>query len=82
MIPLQEIHTMWTRFTFSNVSSSQLKGQLSIQREFDLVLNHFKDIDIARKLTIKHKLPDIVCPLMSMLLLASKIKTKGAPKSY
>jgi len=53
MIPLQEIHIMWTRLTFSNVSSSQLEGQLSIQKELDMVLNHFKDVDIAGKVTIK-----------------------------
>lgn len=83
MIPLQEIHIMWTRLTFSNVSSTQLEDQLSIQRELDLVLNHFKDIDIVGKVIIKQKLLDIVRPLMtSMLSLASKIKTKGAPKSH
>jgi len=83
MIPLQEIHVMWTRLTFSNVSFSQSEGQLSIQREVDLLLNLFKEVDIARKVTIKHKLLDIVCPSMtSMLPPASKIKTKGAPKSH
>jgi len=66
MIPLQEIHIMWTRLTFSNVSSSQSQGQLSIQRKLDMVLNHFKDVDIAGKVTIKQKLLDIVCPLMTL----------------
>jgi len=55
MIPLQEIHVMWTRLSFSNVSSSQSEGQLSIQREVDLLLNLFKEVDIARKVTIKGK---------------------------
>jgi len=83
IIPLQEIHVMWTRLSFSNVSSSQSEGQLSIQREVDLVLNLFKEVEIAGKVTIKHKLLDIVCPSMtSMLPLARKIKTKGAPKSH
>ncbi|XP_027915159.1 uncharacterized protein LOC114174522 [Vigna unguiculata] len=83
MIPLQEIHVMWTRLSFSNVSSSQSEGQLSIQREVDLLLNLFKEVDIAGKVTIKHKLLDIVCPSMtSMLPPPSKVKTKGAAKSH
>ena len=65
------------------MSSSQYEGQLSIQREVDLLLNLFEEVDIAGKVTTKHKLPDIVCPSMtSMLPLTSKIKTKGAPKSH
>jgi len=64
--------------TLSNVSSSQLQGQLSIQRELDLVLNHFKEVDIARKVIVNQKLLDTIFPLMtSMLLLASKIKMKA-----
>ena len=83
IIPLQEIHVMWTRLSFSNVSSSQSEGQLSIQREVDLLLNLFKEVDIAGKVTIKHKLLDIVCPSMaSMLPPPSKVKTKGAAKSH
>jgi len=83
MIPLQEIHVMWTRLSFSNVSSSQSEGQLSIQREVDLLLNLFKEVDIAGKVTIKHKLLDIVFPSMtSMLPPLSKVKTKGAHKSH
>jgi len=83
MIALQEIHVMWTRLSFSNVSSSQPEGQLSIQREVDLLLNIFKEVDIVGKVTIKHKLLDIVCPSMtSMLPPVSKIKTKGATKSH
>jgi len=65
------------------VSSSQSEGQLSIQREVDLLLNLFKEVDIAGKVTIKHKLLDIVCPSMtSMLPPPSKVKTKGAPKNH
>jgi len=33
--------------------SSQPEGQLSIQMKLDLVLNHFKEVDIAGKVTIK-----------------------------
>jgi len=55
----------------------------SIQREVDLLLNFFKEVDIAGKVTIKQKLLNIVCPSMtSMLLHANKIKTKGGPKSH
>jgi len=62
---------------------SQSEGQLSIQSEVDLLLNLFKEVDIVGKVTIKHKLLDIVCPSMtSMLPPASKIKTKGGPKSH
>jgi len=83
MIPLQEIHFMWTWLSFSNVSFSQSEGQLSIQKEVDLLLNIFKEVDIAGKVTIKHKLLDIVYPSMtSMLPPTSKIKTKGGPKSH
>jgi len=47
------------------------------------MLNHFKEVDIAGKVTIKQKLLDIVCPSMtSMLPPVSKIKMKGAPKSH
>ncbi|XP_027940169.1 uncharacterized protein LOC114194244 [Vigna unguiculata] len=83
IIPLQEIHVMWTRLSFSNVSSSQSEGQLSIQREVDLLLNLFKEVDIAGKVIIKHKLLDIVSLSMtSMLPPPSKVKTKGAAKSH
>ncbi|XP_027934490.1 uncharacterized protein LOC114189955 [Vigna unguiculata] len=76
-------NVMWTRLSFSNVSSSQSEGQLSIQKEVDLLLNLFKEVDIAGKVTIKHKLLDIVCPSMtSMLPPPSKVKTKGAAKSH
>ena len=62
---------------------SQSEGQLSIQSEVDLLLNLFKEVDIVGKVTIKHKLLDIVCHSMtSMLSPTSKIKTKGSPKSH
>ena len=49
----------------------------------DLLLNLFKEVDIAGKVTIKHKLHDIVCPSMtSMLPPPSKVKTKGVAKSH
>jgi len=83
MIPVQEIHVMWTRLSFLNVFSSQSVGQLSIQREVHLLLNLVKEVHIAGKVTIKHKLLDIVCPSMtSMLPPVSKVKTKGGPKSH
>ncbi|XP_027941045.1 uncharacterized protein LOC114194832 [Vigna unguiculata] len=56
---------------------------LHVHSEVDLLLNIFKEVDIVGKVTIKHKLLDIVYPSMtSMLPPASKIKTKGGPKSH
>ena len=44
-----------------------------------MVVNHFSEVDIAEKVTIKQKLHEIVCPAMtSMVVPMQKVKTKGA----
>jgi len=47
IIPLNEVHVMWTRLT---------SFELSIQQEFDIILNCYKEVNIAGKVTTKSKL--------------------------
>jgi len=83
VIPLPEVHILWTTLTFSNISSMPAQGQLCIERELYLVLNKFKEVDIAGKVFIKQKLLDIVCPSKtSMIPPRYKVKMKGAQKSH
>lgn len=52
MIPLVEIYIMWTRLNFSNITENELQQELCIQRELDMVQEHFKKIDIEEKVNI------------------------------
>jgi len=81
VIPLKEAHVMWTRLSFSDMSSSDSSLKFSIQQEFDVILNNFKQVDIASKVTIKSKLREVVYPNMtSMCSPVDKVKTKGSQK--
>jgi len=54
---------------------------LSIQQEFDIILNYFKEVDIAGKVTIKSKLREVAYPDMtSMCAPPNKVKIKGSQK--
>ena len=81
VMPLTEVHVMWTRLSFSNMSCSESSSKLSIQQEFDVILNCFKQVDIVGKVTIKSKLSEIAYPDMtSMCSPVDIVKTKGSHK--
>ena len=65
MIPLHEVHVMWTRLSFSDISSGQSSSELSYEQEFDVIAKRFKEVDIGGKLTIKNKLREIAYPDMT-----------------
>jgi len=52
VIPLTVLHIMWTRLSFSNISSNESQAKLCIDKETDLVFNLFTKVDIVGKLTI------------------------------
>jgi len=49
VIPLTVLHIMWTRLSFSNISSNESLPRLCINKEIDMVLNRFSEVDIAGK---------------------------------
>jgi len=73
---------MWTRLSFSNISSGQSSFELSIQQEFDVITNRFKELDMGEKLIIKNKLREIAyLDMTSMCQPREKVKTKGSTNS-
>jgi len=79
VIPLNEVHVMWTRLSFSHISSGQSSFELSYEQEFDAIAKRFKEVDIGGKLKIKNKLHEIAYPNMtSMCSPREKVKTKGS----
>jgi len=69
---------MWTRLSFSDISSCQSSCELSIQKEFDVIANRFKEVDIRGKLA-KNKLREIAYPDMTSICPPrEKVKTKGS----
>ncbi|XP_068475173.1 uncharacterized protein [Phaseolus vulgaris] len=42
VIPLNEVHVMWTRLSFSDLSECDSSSELSIQQEWDVILSRFK----------------------------------------
>jgi len=50
VITMHEIHIMWTRLTFSDISSIESQTKLCIQKELDVGVNRFKEVDIAEKI--------------------------------
>jgi len=53
VISLNVLHVMWTRLSFSNISSNESLPRLCIDKEIDMVVNHFSEVDIAGKVIIK-----------------------------
>ena len=79
MVPLTALHIMWTRLSFSIISSNESLLKLCIDNEINMVVNRFIEVDIAGKVTIKQKLLEIMSPEMtSMVRPMEKVKTKGA----
>ncbi|XP_014511731.1 uncharacterized protein LOC106770434 [Vigna radiata var. radiata] len=82
MIPIGEIHVIWTRLSISRTVSTESLPEFSLDREVKLVQERFKNVDIGEKVNIRHKMLEIACPEMtSMLAPAHKVKTKGARKT-
>ena len=81
LIPLTEVHVMWTKLSFSYISCSESRSELCIQQDIDIIVARFKDVDIAGKVAIKSKLHEIAYPDMtSMCPPVDKVKTKGSQK--
>jgi len=79
VIPPIVLHIMWTRLSFSNISSNESLPRLCIDKEIDIVVNRFSEVDIVGKVTIKQKLLEITSLAMtSMVPPMEKFKTKGA----
>ncbi|XP_068492246.1 uncharacterized protein [Phaseolus vulgaris] len=82
VIPLNEVHVMWTRLSFSDLSECDSSSELSIQQEWDVILSRFKQVDMCGKVTIKNKLREIAYPDMTILCAPlNVVKTKGSQKS-
>jgi len=82
VIPLNEVHGIWTRLSFSDLSSTQSSKELSLQQEWDFICKHFEEVDIAGKITLKGKMQEIAYPDMTSLCPPmERVKTKGSQKS-
>ncbi|XP_068475253.1 uncharacterized protein [Phaseolus vulgaris] len=82
VIPLNEVHVMWTRLSFSDLSKCDSSSELSIQQEWDVILSRFKQVDMCGKVTIKNKLCEISYLYMTTLCAPlNVVKTKGSQKS-
>jgi len=82
IIPLNRVHVMWTRLSFSDISSSESSSKLSIEQKFDIILDRFKEFDIGGKVTIKSKLREIAfLGMTSICSPLDKVKIKGSQKS-
>ena len=82
VIPLNVVHVMWTRLSFSDLSSSQSSCELSIKREWEVISKRFDELDIGGKITIKGKPTDIAFPTMTSLCTPlEKVQTKGSQKT-
>ncbi|XP_068477380.1 PKS-NRPS hybrid synthetase cheA-like [Phaseolus vulgaris] len=80
-IPLQSVHLIWTRLSFLDISSDDTSAELSIQQEWAVIMNRFKEVDMAGKINIKAKLREIAYPdNTSLCPPREKVKTKGALK--
>jgi len=62
VISLTEVHVMWKRLNFSDISYNESRSELCIQRDIEVIVNCFKQVDIAVKVSIKTKLHEIVYP--------------------
>jgi len=56
------MHVIWTRLSFANIESEDCSSELSIEKEFEVILKCFKEVDITRNVKIKNKLHEIVFP--------------------
>ncbi|XP_068498106.1 uncharacterized protein [Phaseolus vulgaris] len=82
VIPLNEVHDMWTRLSFSDLSECDSSSELSIQQEWDVILSQFKQVELCGKVTIKNKLREISYPYMTTLCAPlNVVKTKRSQKS-
>lgn len=80
-IPLQSIHMCWTTLSFNDMGSNDQHEELSYQQEFDVIAQHFKELDVVGMITIKSKIHEIAYPNMAyMCSPVDKVKTKGSQK--
>jgi len=81
VIPLNEVHAMWTILSFSDLSECDSSCELSIQQEWDVNISRFKEVDIYDKVTIKNKLCEISYPNITTICTSPNIvKTKNPKK--
>jgi len=82
VIPLNQVHVMWTRLSFSDLSSSKSSSELSIKQEWEVISKRFDELDIGGKITMKGKLAEIAYSTMTSLCPPlEKVKTKGSQKT-
>jgi len=82
VIPLNEVHVIWTRLSFLDLSSSQSSSHLSIKQEWEVISKRFEELDIGGKMTLKGKLAEIAYPNMTSLCPPlENVKIKGSQKS-
>ncbi|XP_068466406.1 uncharacterized protein [Phaseolus vulgaris] len=55
-IPLKSVHVMWTRLSFEDIATEQCSSELSIDKEFEVIVKRFKELDVAGIL------PEVVPP--------------------
>jgi len=81
IIPLDEVHVMWTRLIFYGISSCVTSTELTIKQEVHVILNRFEQVDIGGRVTVKGKLREIAYPYMTFMCAPlEKVKTKKEPK--
>jgi len=78
-IPLDSIHMLWRRLSFSD--QGLCEAEVTIKEEIEIISQRFKELDVCGKVILKSKLWEIayrdqnsICPPLS------KVNTKGAPK--
>jgi len=82
VIPLSEVHMVWTRLSFSDLSLSQSSSELFIQQNWDVIFKCFEEVDIGGKITIKDKLREIAyLDMTSLCPPLETVKTNESQKS-
>ncbi|KAH1262114.1 hypothetical protein GmHk_02G004807 [Glycine max] len=78
-IPLDSIHMLWRRLSFSDQGLSE--PQVTITEEMKTISKRFEELDVCGKVILKSKLREIAYPDQnSMCSPPEKVNTKGAHK--
>ncbi|KAH1228227.1 hypothetical protein GmHk_10G028255 [Glycine max] len=74
-IPLDSIHMLWRRLSFSD--QGLCEAEVTIKEEIEIISQRFKELDVCGKVILKkiaYRDQNSICPPLS------KVNTKGAPK--
>ncbi|KAL5193569.1 hypothetical protein HKD37_20G055767 [Glycine soja] len=78
-IPLDSIHMLWRRLSFSDQGLSE--PEVGIKDVMETMYQKFEELDVCGKFTLRSKLWEIAHPDQnSMCPPPAKVNTKGAPK--